>query len=119
MLLRFISHQWVGSAGSNSALVVLVPGHLDVAVQTPLVGPGVLDQPVVALLLGAVADDQDAVIETLGIALGLVVDAVRVKLEALVAGVDGNGHGADGGNGLLQVVLGARSDVNETLVSLT
>jgi len=64
------SDEWVGGAGGDPALVVLVPGHPDVSLVSPVLGPGVLDQPVVLSVEGAVADDQDAVVESLGIALG-------------------------------------------------
>ncbi len=57
-------------------MVLAITGHADVTTITPLFAPRVLDEPVVFAHLGAVADDEDAVIEIAAAALGLVVDAL-------------------------------------------
>ena len=67
----------VGGGGGDAALVLPVPGHLDVAPVAPRLAPRVLDEEVA----GAVADGEHAVVERLRAAVGLVVDAVRVELE--------------------------------------
>ena len=70
------SDEWVGCGRCDAAHVVLVPGDLDVALVAPALGPGVLDQPVLlAALLHAVADAQDAVVERLGVAAFILVHA--------------------------------------------
>ena len=61
----------------------------------PAGAPRVADDPVVRAVLGAVADDGDTVVEAAAAALGLVVDARAVELEAVLAGVD-----ADADDGL-------------------
>ena len=58
-------------------------------------------------------------VEALWVTLRLVVDTVRVELEALVGGVDGHADGADGGYSLLEGALGSGRDVDEPLVGLT
>ena len=58
-------------------------------------------------------------VEALWVTLRLVVDTVRVELEALVGGVDGHADGADGGHSLLEGALGSGRDVDEPLVGLT
>ena len=102
----------VGGLRGDAALVVGVPAHLDVAVDTPAGAPGVLDEPVVAAALGAIADDQHSVVQTSAGAAGLVVHTARVQLERGVRGVDGRGHGADVGDGVLQSALAAVGDVD-------
>ena len=67
----------VGGGGGDAALVLPVPGHLDVAAVAPRFAPRVLDEEVA----GAVADGEHAVVERLRAAVGLVVDAVGVELQ--------------------------------------
>ena len=55
-------------------------------------------------------------VEGLGAALRLVVDAFGVELEAPVTGVDGDGDGPHGGQGLCQRVLVACWYVDIALV---
>lgn len=66
----------VASHGGKTASVVLVAGHPDVPIFTPAVAPGVLDDPVVAVVLAAEANGEDTVVEVvLGVAaIGVVVD---------------------------------------------
>ena len=71
----------VGGGGGDATVVLLVPGHLDVALVAPLGAPAVLDEEVVLAVLGAVADGEDAVVEGLGGAVGLEVHAWRMKEE--------------------------------------
>merc|ERR1719384_1063308 len=92
----------VAGHGGDSALVVLSPGHLDVASLSPDGAPGVLDNPVVLAALAAVSDGQDTVVKGVAGAVGLVVDTAGVQLEGVVGGVDGDG-GGDHGDGPLQV----------------
>ena len=79
-----------GSRG-HPTHVLLVPGDLDVALLAPGRAPAVLDQPVggAGLLLDAITDGKDAMIEVVGAALLVPVHALAVELERLVAGVDG------------------------------
>lgn len=64
----------VAGLGGNTALVVLVPGHLDVTVDTPVGAPGVLDEPVVGATVRSVANDEDTVVERCAAAVRLIVD---------------------------------------------
>lgn len=98
------SDQWVTGHAGDAALVVLVPGHQDVALVTPSLTPAtqthirvnihscnvsdlppnltlmrsflpVLDQPVVLTVVRAIAHSQDAVIQVLTAASWLVIQA--------------------------------------------
>lgn len=84
------SNQRVAGHRGDAALVVMVPRHLDVALETPCGAPAVLHQPVVLAVVSAVADDQNTVVELFGAAFRLPVDAAAVELETRVAGVDGH-----------------------------
>ena len=106
------SHDGVGGGGGDAAQVVPVPRHLDVAVDAPLGAPGVLDEPVVAAVLGAVADDQ-ATRGQVSVGAGLIIiHATRVQLERGLRLVDGHGDGTDVGDGVLQGALAAGGDVH-------
>lgn len=103
-LVLTASDQWVAGHAGDAALVVLVPGHQDVALVTPSLTPAtqthirvnirscnvsvlppnltlmrsflpVLDQPVVLTVVRAVAHNQDAVIQVLTAAMWLVIQA--------------------------------------------
>lgn len=106
-----------GRAG-NTALVIDVPGHFDVAVLSPGGAPRVLDEPKIgaALFVGAVAHGKDPVVQLLAATLGLHVDPAFVELEALVGGVDGHRHGAHRGHGSLEFFLVSLRDVDESCV---
>ena len=60
-------------SGGNAALVVLVAGHLDVALVTPGGAPAVLHQPVLLPHLAAIAHHQNAVVQLGAAALRLIV----------------------------------------------
>ena len=85
------SDKRIAGGGGDAAHVVLVPGDLHIAVVAPGGAPAVLHQPVggAGVLIDAVADSQDTVVEVFGAALLVPVDALAVELERLVAGVDG------------------------------
>ncbi len=104
----------IGSSRGDAAHVALVPGHLDVAVVTPLGSPRVLDQPVVLTVFSSVADDKNAVIETIGSAVGLAVDSLGVELEGFLGSIDGNGHRAHGGDSLHQSLFVSGRNVDES-----
>ena len=101
----------VVGVGGHAALVAAL-GHLDVAVHAPGGAPGVLDDPVVLAAVGTVADGQHSVVQVAAAAVGLVVDAARVQLERVVAGVDADGDGADVADGVLHVVLVVLDDLH-------
>lgn len=89
---RSCSDKRIAGGGGNAAHVVLVPGDLHIAVVAPGGAPAVLHQPVggAGVLIDAVADSQDTVVEVFGAAFLVPVDALAVELERLVAGIDGN-----------------------------
>mmetsp|Transcript_228 Transcript_228/g.341 ORF Transcript_228/g.341 Transcript_228/m.341 type:complete len:336 (+) Transcript_228:102-1109(+) len=90
----------VGGAHLDTAdAVTFDDSELDVALVTPGGVPGVLDEPVVLAVLGAVADGEDGVIE-LGAALGGVEDTGPVGLEDHLVGLDEDGKGLLGESGL-------------------
>ena len=60
-------------SGGNATLVVLVAGHLDVALVTPGGAPAVLHQPVLLPHLAAIAHHQNAVVQLGAAALRLIV----------------------------------------------
>ena len=107
------SEKGVVGVGGHAALVAAL-GHLDVAVETPAGAPGVLDEPVVLSVLGSVADGQHSVVQVIVAihAARLVVNAARVQLEREVAGVDGDGDGADVGDGVLHLALVPGGDLH-------
>lgn len=80
--------QRVAGHGGDAALVILIARHFDVALEAPGLAPAVLDEPIVIAVVGSVANNEDAVVKLLLVALGLLVDAVFVELEAGVSGVD-------------------------------
>ena len=88
---QLCSDKRIAGGGGDAAHVVLVPGDLHIAVVAPGGAPAVLHQPVggAGVLVDAVADSQDTVVEVFGAALLVPVDALAVELERLVAGVDG------------------------------
>jgi len=55
-------------------------------------------------------------VQVLGIALGLVVDALRVELEGLVGGIDGNGNGSNGGHSLSHLLLITLRHIGESTI---
>ena len=89
---QLCSDKRIAGGGGNAAHVVLVPGDLHIAVVAPGGAPAVLHQPVggAGVLIHAVADSQDTVVEVFGAAFLVPVDALAVELERLVAGIDGN-----------------------------
>ena len=89
-------HEGVAGSRGHSAHVLLVPGNLDVALVSPGGAPAVLDEPVslARLLVNTVADSQHAVVKVLRAALLVPVHATVVKLETLVAGINGDADGA-------------------------
>mmetsp|Transcript_6621 Transcript_6621/g.9000 ORF Transcript_6621/g.9000 Transcript_6621/m.9000 type:complete len:322 (+) Transcript_6621:157-1122(+) len=83
----------VGGAHLDTAdAVTFDDSELDVALVTPGGVPGVLDEPVVLAVLGAVADGEDGVIE-LGAALGGVEDTGLVGLEDHLVSLNGDSEG--------------------------
>ena len=88
---RSCSHKRIAGGGGDAAHVVLVPGDLHIAVVAPGGAPAVLHQPVggAGLLLDAITDGKDAMIEVVWAALLVPVHSLAVELERLVAGVDG------------------------------
>ena len=111
-----VSNQWVASSSGNSTLVALVSRHLDVTIQSPLLGPGVLDQPVILVSFRTVADNQNAVIKLICVAILFIVNAVGVKLEGFVAGINGDRDWTDSGNGILKGNFISRLDIDKSLV---
>ena len=89
------SDERVAGGGGDPAHVLLVPGDPDVSLVPPGGAPAVLDQPVrlASLLVHAVADGEHAVVQVLGAALLVAIDAAVVELEALVTSIDGDAAG--------------------------
>jgi len=89
----------VRSLGGNAAVVILVAGHVDVAVNSPVSSPAVLHEPVILAAHGTIANDQHAMVEASARAFRFVVYAGLVQLEGILTGVDGNRDGLlDRGN---------------------
>jgi len=104
----------VAGHGGDTTVVLPVAGHPDVALLAPGGAPGVLNDPeVLVAAIAAVADGEDTVVEHRGRAVRLVVDSAFVGIEGPVAGVNGDGHGADRPQGVLQSSLRALLDVDE------
>ena len=111
--LSYHLHNGVRGSSGNTALVALVAGHHDVALVTPAGSPRVLDNPVVLARLVAIANSQDTMVQVLGGAHRLIVDALLVELERVVAGINSDGDGANSADGVLKIGLGASLDINK------
>ena len=108
--------------GGHSAHIVVVPSHLDVALNSPVIStPAVLHQPVVMMGVWVVAitHRQHCVVEVPipGATFWLVVDTFTVELEAIVAGVNGDADWTHAGHSRLQSILVTLLNVNEAVVS--
>lgn len=108
----FLLNSRVRGGGGDAALVVCVAGHVDVALEAPAAAPGVLDEPVVLAVQGAIAGGEHAVVEAGGRAQRRVVHAGVVELERGVGRVDGDGDRADCAHSIEQVVLVVLLDVD-------
>lgn len=86
------SEDGVGNSSVDTALA-LTSDDLEVSLLTPAGTPGVLNQPVVLAVLFTVTDQQNTVVEVLGVADGRVGDTAGVELE--VVSVEGNGKGTN------------------------
>ena len=104
----------VDAVGGDATHVIGVPGHLEEAGLAPAGAPRVLDDPVVSVGLGAVADGQHAVVQLVDLraAVGVGVDAARVELEVVVGRVHADSDGADVADGVQKIglVLGLDDD---------
>ena len=96
----FLDHGVAGLGGDTTG-VLLVSGHLDVALLSPGGSPAVLHQPVVLPLLGSIADHQDPVVEVDTGALVVVVNSRLVEVEGWTAGVNTHRDRTDRGRGFL------------------
>merc|ERR1719206_1384901 len=111
---RSCSDKRIAGGGGDAAHVVLVPGDLHIAV----VAPGGVPQPVggAGVLIDAVADSQNTVVEVFGAAFLIPVDALAVELERLVAGIDGNTARTLGGKSSLQSMFVTLLNINKANV---
>merc|ERR1719305_750327 len=91
----------VAGLGGDTAGVLLVPGHLDVALLSPGGAPAVLHQPVVLVLLSAAAHHKNPVVQVDTGALVVVVNPRLVEVEGRTAGVNANRDGTDRGRSFL------------------
>ena len=73
---------------------------MDKALHAPRGPPAALDNPEVAVVVTAIADGQDAMVQEGGAAVLVRVGAVLVQVEGGLAGVDRNGNGANIGNSI-------------------
>jgi len=73
----------VASLGSYSTLVFLVPAHPNVSLLAPAGTPGVLYNPVVFTIHGAISNSQYSVIQPGGRAPSLIVHSGSVQLHEL------------------------------------
>lgn len=77
----------------------------------------IFNQPIVVAAFSSVAYGEHAVVEFGGAACWLAVHSLPVKLERLVAGVDGDRNWTYGGDGFLEFVLLHVGDVYVSGVS--
>ena len=85
----------VAGSGGDSAHVLVVASHLDVALRSPCLTPAVLHQPVVLAFVDAIADGQHTVIKTGAAALVVDENSALVVPEIGAGGIDGDGDGSD------------------------
>jgi len=77
--------------GGNTALVVVVSGHPDPSVKSPISSPRVLYEPVVTSgSIVSPSSGQNSVVQLRSGAIWLVVDSAAVELERRVRSIDGN-----------------------------
>ena len=91
----------IAGLGSDATGVLLIPRHLDVSLLSPGGAPAVLNQPVVLVLLRAVAHHQNTVVQVGTVALVVVVNPRLVEVEGRTAGVNTNRDGTDCGRSFL------------------
>ena len=87
---RSVGRWLVGVDLDSAGAIRAVSSELDVALVTPGGVPGVLNEPVVLAVLGAVSNGEHGVIEV-GSALGAGEDTGVVGLEDHLVGLDGDG----------------------------
>lgn len=110
-------NQRVTGGGGDAAVIVSVASHLDVALVSPGGTPRVLHQPIVlTVLIGTETHGQHSMVQLLGAAVLVKVDALRIELERFLGCVNGHRHGAHGGQRLCQLGLIALRNINSALV---
>jgi len=97
--------------GSNTTVVVPVPGHEDVTAHAPRGSPTVLDDPVVLAAGGTITNSEHTMVEGGGAAGRLVVDASGVELEGVLRSIDGDASGTLGNLGL-KIRFAARGHID-------
>jgi len=95
----------VARISGNSALVVLVPGHLDISLLSPGCSPGVLDEPIVSSTVSSVSNGEDTVVKHGRRAGRFIINTRFVELEAVLGSINANGDGPNGGNSLQEGAL--------------
>jgi len=81
---------WESGHGGNSAHVVVVSGHPDESVESPISSPRVLDDPVVRSAVYSPSNGKNSVVELRGRAIWVTVDSRVVELEGGLRSIDGN-----------------------------
>eukprot|EP00128_Syssomonas_multiformis_P016500 Colp12_sorted_trinity150504_noHs@2814 len=86
--------------GVDTAALLLRGGAVetDVALLTPGGRPGVADEPVALAILLAIANQNNSVVKVRGSLVAAVEDTRLIRVPC--TGIDGNGDGTNGGNGL-------------------
>ena len=92
-----LSQDWVGGHLQDTAHSRVLLGHVshnsEVALLSPVVVPRILHQPVVRALLGAIANQQNSVVN--GVAAPSLDNAAAVEFKSYSAGIDTDGHGSE------------------------
>lgn len=109
------SNEWITGGVGNTALVVLVAAHPDVAFVAPAVSPGVLGDVVLLVVVRAVADQDEGVVDVGRGARWLVIDTGRVELEGRLGGIDCHRDRTDHGQSDLQSGLVSLGEIDESL----
>ena len=96
----------------NSALIVLVPTHPNVATFAPRCSPAIFHQPVVDAVFGAIANHSHGVVGIIGNAVGFVVDPLVVKLERRITSIDAHCHWTSVCHSVLQRCLAVLNNID-------
>jgi len=117
--MRSVLHEGIRGLRGNTAVVLSVPRHFDVAILSPGLAPAVLHQVEVLAVFSSVTNSQHTMIQSSGRASSFEVDSVVVELETEVRSINGHGNGTNCGNGLGQSFFISLVDIHVTSDSST
>jgi len=104
-------HNGVGRISCNTAVVITVARHQNVATETPCSAPAVLHDVEIGTSLHAIADSGHTVIKLSRRAGSLIVHSASVELEGGMRSINGHRDRPNGSNRSGEVGLGSGGDI--------